>query len=109
MQRVGPHSSWAHLRSPVFAVALLTLVVVTVRMASVGDDEAHYRTYAVAGQHARANLLFESLGSVAERGAETLGVPPRYVAGPHKGASIVLQLACLAIECVRKSIHLSRT
>ena len=34
---------------------------------------------------------------------------PSYYAGPHKGASILLQLECLAIECVRKSIHLSRT
>ena len=30
-------------------------------------------------------------------------------AGPHKGASIVLQLECLAIDCVRKSIHPTRT
>ena len=30
-------------------------------------------------------------------------------AGPHKGASIVLQLEFLAIECVRKSIHPTRT
>ena len=29
--------------------------------------------------------------------------------GPHKGASIVLQIECLAIECVRKSVHPSRT
>ena len=31
-----------------------------------------------------------------------------FLAGPHKGASIVLPFAFLAIECVRKSIHLSR-
>ena len=29
--------------------------------------------------------------------------------GPHHGASIALQLECLSIECVRKSIRLSRT
>ena len=33
----------------------------------------------------------------------------RYAPGPHKGASIVLQLECLAIAKVsRKSTHLSR-
>ena len=33
----------------------------------------------------------------------------RRASGPHKGASIVLQLEFLAIECVRKSIHPTRT
>ena len=32
-----------------------------------------------------------------------------FTSGPHKGASMSLQLKFLAIQCVRKSIHLSRT
>ena len=64
----------------------------------------HLNHHAATGDYS-ARELFASSSADFEDGDLFFASHP----GPHKGASLVLQLEFLAIECVRKSIHLSRT